>query len=287
MKKLRRKLLIAITAVVVLLLVVVVGLLVFIDSAARQTITRGGTYATMADTSVARANVSLLGGRMSLTDFAIGNPEGYDKTPYFMRMDDTEVAVENGTLFADTVEIPTLTINGVELYLDKTHSPGNYNQNLARFEDKEKPAATEGGKKVVIRRIEINDITVHVAGIPLVQQLAGDVAFEVNRITLTDVGEGGGLTVAQVFGLVIKAIIASVFQAGDGILPGNVLTEIGHGLGELAWFGVQGVGVVFDVGEGAVNLVGDAVGSVLGGIGDLITGGDDEDEKNNEDKDGG
>lgn len=282
---------------VVLLVVVVVGLVVFVDSAAKATITRGGTYATMADTSVGSARVGLFGGHVALHDFEIGNPEGYEKTPYFMRMDDTEVEVDNGTVFSNNIEIPTLTITGVDLYLDKTGSPGNYNQileNLARFENKEDAEPSEGGKKIVIRLIEINDITVHVAGIPLVQQLAGDVAIEVKQITLTDVGEGGGLTVAQVFGLIIKAVIASVFQAGDGILPGGVLTELGHGLGELAWFGVQGVGVVFDVGEGAVDLlgdgfegIGDAAGSVIDGIGDLFSDDDDDDDKKKEDEDGG
>jgi len=304
-KKSKRKLLVKIaTVLAVVVLVAVLAVMILIDSAAKATITHGGSYATMVDTSVKKADVGLFSGRFDMRDFRIGNPEGYDKTPYFMAMDDMGIDLDSGSVFSDTVEIPELKINGIDLYLDKTGSPGNYNQileNLKRFEsgeapEGEKPESAEGGKKVVIKLVEINDVTVHVAGIPGIQQLAGDVAIKVDQIRLTDVGKDGGVSIPQLFGVLIKAVISAAINAGGSILPDDVLGELGDGLAGLGSLAEMGITEAWDLGgdvlegagevlEGAGDLagdaaegVGDAAGDVVEGIGNLFGGGDDEDD---------
>ncbi|MCB9837734.1 MAG: hypothetical protein H6813_00195 [Phycisphaeraceae bacterium] len=298
-----RKILGAISCLLVLAVVVVVAIVfVAIDSIARVAIEEGGSYATGVTTKVDSADVRVFGGSFEMRGFEIDNPEGF-KSPHFLGMADTRVALSLGSLASDTVRLPELTLAGIDVYLEGTGSGANYNQilkNLKRFEseDQPKPGSGKGqkkagsGKSFVIDTVTIDGVQVNVAGIPGVAQTVGDVTIDVPKIELHGVGSQGGMSLAEVVNLIVKTVLSATIEAGGGIIPADVLNDLGGQLAQLESLGDLGITAVGDVGdiagqigeeaakavgdvaEGAGKALDDAAKDVTKGIGDLLGGGD-------------
>jgi len=290
---------------VVLIIVVALGA---IDSIAKATIEKGGSYATGVETTVDSTDISLLGGTFQMTGFDIGNPEGFT-SPHFLGMQETKVALSVGSLTKESIRLPELTLRQIDVYLEGSGQAANYNQilnNLKRFESGEKPKDDGGGKggsgkTFVIDVLTIDGVEVNVAGIPGIAQAVGDVTVNVPRIELNGVGSQGGLSMAELIDLIVKTVLSATVEAGGGIIPADVLNELGSGLEGLESLGDLGITAIGDVGEvagqigeeatkaieGAADEAGkaidDAAKQIEKGIGDLLGGGG----KKDDDKDGG
>ncbi|MEO1583595.1 MAG: AsmA family protein [Planctomycetota bacterium] len=282
MKKL--KILLGVVGVILALLIgVVVVAFVAIDQVAKQGVERGATYALDVPTTLDGADVDIFGGAVGLAGLTIANPEGYD-TPHFLSLGSADAAVDLATLQEDTVEVPALIIDGIDIYLDKEDGKANYDvilDNLKRFEKASDPDAPEAPpaaedpdapkKKFVIRKIEVRNVTAHVEFVPL----AGDLArttVTVPEIILEDVGEKDPVTIAKLTNVLIKAIFASVISVGSDVLPAGVIDGLNAGLGGLTDLASSGIGMGIDVGEGVVNIVGDVGGVAVGAAGDVLKG---------------
>ena len=261
---------------VVLLIAVGVGA---IDAIAKTAIEKGGSYATGVETTVGSADIGILSGTFQMSEFNIDNPEGFD-SPYFLGMDDTRVALSIGSLRQQTVRLPELTLGGIEVYLEGNGAGANYNMilaNLKRFESEGKPKGDgrpdkgkEGsGKDFVIDVITIDGVTVNVAGIPGIAQTVGDVAINVPKIELTGVGSQGGMSMAEIVNLIIKTILSATVEAGGGIIPADILNDLGGQLAQLESLGDLGITAIGDVGDLAGRL-GDEAGKALEDVGGAI-----------------
>jgi hypothetical protein len=103
--------------VVVLLVVVVVGAWVMIDSLAKHAVQQGGEYALGVPTTVDTLTLSLLGGSLRMDTLNVANPAGY-KGAHLMRTGKFNLAVDTGSVFGDTVRIPTLELDGLDLIIE-------------------------------------------------------------------------------------------------------------------------------------------------------------------------
>jgi len=262
--------------VVVIVLVVVVALST-IDTIAKTAIEAGGSYATGVETTVNSADVGILSGTFEMTGFDIANPEGFT-SPHFLGMADTRVALSIGSLTKETIRLPELTLAGIDVYLDGNGSKANYNMilaNLKRFESEDKakgggkPGKGKGGsgKSFVIDVVTIDGVTVNVAGIPGIAQTVGDVSIDVPKIELKGVGSQGGMSMAEIVNLIIKTILSATIEAGGGILPADVLQDLGGQLAQLESLGDLGISAVGDVGDIAGQL-GEEAGKALEGVAD-------------------
>ncbi|MEM8758185.1 MAG: AsmA family protein [Planctomycetota bacterium] len=270
------KILLGVVIVVVLLLVAaVVGAFVFIDSVARSGVEQGASYALDVPTTLDSADVDVFGGTVDLAGLTIDNPEGYD-TPHFFRLDSASAALDTGTLQSDVVEMSSLVIDGIDVYLDKEGGKANYEQileNLKRFESGEPPEdETEAdpnatGKTFVIREVKILNVTAHVELLPLGGELTRSEII-VPEIILSDVGEKDPLTVATLTNILIKSVFASIVNVGGGALPGAIADGLNAGLGGLTDLATSGIGMGVDLGEGVINVVGDVGGAAGQAIGD-------------------
>lgn len=277
------KTLIKMVAVLLILLVLAtVAVALYIDTIAKTAIERGATYALGVETTLGSADVGLWSGTFSMGDMTIANPAGFE-SPYFTHLGQGDVEVALKTLRQETVELPTLTLTDLEIYLDKKEGKANYDvilENLKRFESQENAQDDAGGKKFIIEEVLIKNIMVHVQLLPL----GGDLTkldVPIDEVRLRNVGSGtdGSVLMSELTSVIIKAVLAAIVQKGGGLIPSDILGDLGQGLGSLAEMGLDAVtglgdrikdagGELDDITEGigdAIKSIGDGLGGLLGG----------------------
>ena len=244
-----------IAVLVVLLIVGIVGVVFLglsqIDRIAKEAIERGGTYAMQVDTTVETVDVNLTAGTATMNGLNIANPNGFD-TDHFINLGDSSASVNIETINSDTIVMPEITLSGIDVILDKGGNPSNYNtilNSLKRFESKEEatPDSAQPGKKLVIDRLLLENINIRVANMPGLSLAVGDVAVNIPEIELRDVGKEESMTTSEVINLVVKTVLAAAVEAGGGIIPGDVLGELGNGLAGLESLGDMGIKAISDL----------------------------------------
>ena len=248
----------AIKIIVVLILLIVisvVGLFMFafakIDSIAKEAVERGGTYAMQVETTVEKVDVDLTGGSATMSGLNIANPDGFD-TDHFFALANTSASVDIQSINSPKIIMPEITLTGIDVILDKGGNPSNYNkilENLQRFESDEDTgtAPSEGGKSIVIQSLKLQDINIRVANMPGVSLAVGDVAINIPEIELQNIGEKESMSAGDIINLVVKTVLAAAVEAGGGILPGDVLGELGNGLSGLTSLGDLGIDAISDL----------------------------------------
>jgi len=306
--KLVKRLGIVLGVIVVLLIVGVVILLVSIDAVAKTGIEKGATYALGVPTTLKSADIRVFSGKFALNGLDVANPEGFDKD-HFLALGNGKVDVSYATLRKPTIELPLFQLDDVSLNLEKSSKGSNYGiilDNLKKFDSGEKPKenAPKSEKKLVIKKININDIEVHVEFLPIGGMLT-ERDIRIDHIELTDVGKDGGVKTSELIGIIMQAILAS----GGDLIPADMLGDLNAGLEGLTDLGEMGIGVategVEQIGavagqaaeaageaadaagealEDAADQVGGALDDAAKGIGGLLGGGDD-DKKDDKKKD--
>jgi len=298
MKRLRK----IIVGVLVGLFVILAATLIWIDHVADVAVETGATYALGVETSLGAMDVGIVSGSIEMGDLKIANPEGFD-TPHFLRLSSGRVAVTLGSLLQDQVEVPELSLAGVNMNLEKKGGRSNYQvilDSLKKFESAEDASKSDDvadGKRFVVRRVSITDVNVQVDALPVGGELTR-IPLKIERIELENIGtgEGNGAGVAQIINTITQAILSSVANVGGGLIPADIAGELNAGLSTLSALGGASVEVlgdvtatvggevkrVTDIGQGAVKELGDGakeaakeldgVGKKLGeGIGGIFT----------------
>jgi hypothetical protein len=264
--------------VTIIVLALIIGLL-FINGIARRGIQSGATYALGVETQVSSVSIGLVSGRMGLSGLRVANPQGYT-SPHFVTLGDGKVEVSLGSLSQDTIQIPELRLSDVDLVLERHGGKANYDVILANIErvagGKSKPRQEPGpDKKLVIGQLLIRNVTVHadLLGVPgefgAVANQVASITIPIDEIRLQNVGKtgsgvgGSGITVAQLSGLVIEAILAAAVEKGGGVLPPDVVNGIKGGLANLGSLGGQSLEVIGGTVQEATKAAGQA-GQVAG-----------------------
>lgn len=259
-----------IVGLVLVVAVVVVGAVALanLDRAAKIGIERGGSYALGVDTTLASADIGVMSGTFSMNELVITNPPGFN-TPHFFAMNSGNVSVSYGSLMEDTIVLPELKLDGIDVHLDKESGASNYQtimDNLKRFESGDAPAEPqpEGapGKKLIIQKLDITGITVHADVLG-----SEPTTVAVDAIHLTNVGSEGGdsMELAGVAAVVVKAVMLAAIQAGAGVFPDAMLGELQNGLAGLDSLSDLGIGIGAEFG-GAVQDLGGLADDLSNGV---------------------
>ncbi len=266
--------------VLVVLVVVVVGVIgyVMIDRIAKTGIQEGGTYAMGVETKLDGIHVGLLSGKVSLDGLSVANPEGFN-ADHFMSLGDGSVEVTLGSLMGDKVEVPLLTLNHINLSLEKDKGTANYQVILDHLAEvtggSDEPAEDTGaeeGKKFVINELVITDVRVKA------EVIGGmSVPITIPEIRLTDIGTESdkGVLLKDLTGIILTAILTSVVEQAGDLLPGGIGEGLQGGLAAVGDLGDFGVQVVGDVTAQASEMAGKAaekLGESAGQIGDKLGG---------------
>lgn len=251
-----KKLVYAALGLVLLFVLGVVVVFMSIDSIAKRAIEKGGTYALGTDTSVSSVSVGVFKGEFSLSSLKVANPTSGEKfaSPHFLTLGKGATAVSLSTIRQPTVEIPTLTLNDIDAYIERKGSATNYGTILDHLKqvtggDKPAPAATDE-KKFVIHELKLTNITIHVdvsaavlpGGLGSVGDAVGSmtkVTIPIEKIELKDVGKtgeglgGSGVTMSQLSGIIVKAVLDAAARNGGGLIPGDLLGDLNGKLSSL------------------------------------------------------
>ncbi len=239
-----------------LLIALVVGIgLYSIDKLARVGIEKGATFALGVPTTLADFKLGIFAGTVGLHELDIANPEGFTDRN-FMQLADARLAVSLATLSSDRIVVPEFKLTGINLNLERRMTGSNYTQiieNLDRLsspaaDDDKKPDEQSGGKHFVISNVVIEDINVKVNMIPLGGKITS-VPVAIPRIELHDLGtdSDNGLAMAELSGIIMKALLESVVVHAGGLLPPEIAGELKNGLESLAALGEVPIKLVGDV----------------------------------------
>ena len=245
-----KKLLIAMLIFVVLIVLTAIGVFVYLDTAAKAAVEKGGTYATGVTTTLKSADVKPFAGQFAMDGLNVANPDGYD-TKHFMTLASGDVALSLGSLMDDTIRLPHLKLSDIDMNLVKKDGKANYQTILDNLKKLSPEKPDPNAKKYVIETVDIRNVNVHV------NMLGQNVDVPIETITLKNVGTGGqGVDIAQLSGVLIKSIFTAVVQQGGGLIPTDLLGDLTKGLGDLA--NLDKLGEIADIGGEIAGKAGDA-----------------------------
>jgi hypothetical protein len=199
-----------------------------------------------------------------------------------------QVRVSLGSLMKDTVVVPQLELQHIDVNLEKKNGKANYAAILDNLKGQDKQDKdTQPGKKFIIQNLLIRDVTVHADVLP-VGGKATRMDVTIPEIRLKDVGSDSdkGVVLAQVANVVVKAVLTAVVRKAGNVLPADVIGGLGEGLTQLegmSKFGLQTAGDLANLAGQVLNPdqaqkggkeVLDGAGKVLEDVGGLLSGGD-------------
>ncbi len=256
------KILISVLVVLVVLIAVVALLTkLFGDRALKVGIEAGAERSIQVGVHLDDVSLSIFGGTLNLKNLIVDNPEGYQH-PNMLKVGNTYVSVNIRSLLSDTVEVKKIQLDDVYLTVEQNGVTNNLQQILNNLPKDDAP--DEPGKNLRIKELQINGVTVEAKLLPIPGQ-ADTVRLRVAPITLTNLGTEEDINVAQLTGLILAAIARSVMEQGKGLLPLDMINDLGKGL--------LGVGTeLFKHGTGVGKGVLEGAGDVGKGATDAIRG---------------
>ena len=277
---------------------VVLGIVGF-NGIARRAIESGGSYALGVETKVDSVRIGLFSGRFGLNGLRVANPSGYT-SPHFLSLGSGDVAVDAQSVGQPVLKVPSLALADIDVHLQKREGASNYQvilDHVKQVSDRlgggggsssgggggSSGGSSGGGTKLVIGRLTIRNVKVHAdllgAGGAVGQALnsATSVTLPIDEIALENVGQTGtgvggtGVTVGQLASIIVQAVLGAAAEKGAGILPGDLLGDLGgqlaglNGLKDIPTKVIGGAAEkVQEIGQKAAGEIGQKVGGEAG-----------------------
>lgn len=287
-----KKVLIAAIALVVLVIAIVVISFLSIDSIAKAAIEKGGTYALGVPTTLDSANVGIMAGKFSMSGLKVANPAGGYTSPAFLSLGSGGVSVSFTTLKQPVVELPTFSLENLDVSLEKKDSKANYAVILDNL-NKLKAASGGGGaskpapssdseKRFVIKELLLRNIKISVdlIGGPGAIGKLTKINIPIDEIKLENVGQTGtgvggtGVTMSQLASIIVQAVLAAAADKGGGLLPADILGDLKGGLANLGDLDKLGMNVLAkapaELEKQAEKAIDDATKKLPGAAGDAV-----------------
>jgi len=224
MKKLKL-LRIIILVVVVLVVGAVVAVHLFAGRALKAGIETAGTRKLEVGVQVADVDLSLLAGRVGLSNLQIDNPPGYQHER-LLELRSGRVEADIGSLLTDTVNIRDIKLDGVVVTLEQRGVTSNNLQDvIAKIRSKHKPDSEPSGKKLHIDNLEISNVEVKLKALPVPGKM-DTVTLKLKPIKMTDLGGDKKLDTGALAVKVLVAIAGGIAQQGVDILPEEVIGQM-------------------------------------------------------------
>ena len=229
-----KKILLRLILILVILVVVVVAVgLIFINPIAKSGVEKGTTAALGVDTTVDKVSISLLNGQVVLDGLNVSNPEGFITT-HLVHTGKFDIQVDPGSLFSDTVEIRKFELDGVDLHIEQKLPTSNISKIMDYIKGSSKDDAKKKdtpSKTIHADRILVKNVTAHFH--LLTSKSSLDVKVPQIVITNFTSDKPGGIA-GQLASQLFPAILASVLQEAQGLVPTDFLNDLDSQVLDLA-----------------------------------------------------
>jgi hypothetical protein len=258
-------------AAIVLLLVILIASIagkLYGDRLIKWGIEKAGSSALKVPVGLESANLSVLGGSLSLKNLSIGNPPEYQHKQ-FLELKNASVKIKPASLLSGTIRIPEIKLNGINVVLEEKDIRSNNLQdilkNISAGEGKQTDKTKQAeGKKLRIDYLELTDISVQVKLLPLPGKV-DTIPLKLPPIKMTDIGKDGKTDTAALVSKIIVAISAGIAKSGAGLLPDDITKSLNSTLKGLGQIGGQLLEGGKNIGEGVGGKIKD-IGGVLQGL---------------------
>ncbi len=221
------------TVLVLVALLVVGGVIAYIslDGFLKRTVETQSTSSLKLSTTLNRAHLSLLGGKLNLNRLRIASPHGFS-APHMLELGDTNLAVRYGQLRKDPIHVQSLTLNQPRLVIEQSNGAVNFKKAMDGIPASDK--SSEKPVKLIIDELKMQDaqVVIH-PGLPGVLQ---EIVVPVPSITLKNVGSGrgsqNGAAIKDVAMAVVTALAGSAAQSGS--LPPELKAVLQLNVGQVA-----------------------------------------------------
>lgn len=234
-----------------------------INGLIRSGVETAGSSALGVDVKLGGADLSLLGGRMAMSDFKVANPKGF-ATDSLIELKHAEVTVRPSDLLGDEITIESIIAESpsvtIEQSLNGTNAKvimGNIQAGEPKEEkpEKEKPKEDKPEKEKTyrIKLLRITGAKVTFASFLTAKQ---PVTVPLPEIRIEDLSnaDGTGLTLAKVFERVLVEIIQTALKEGKGIIPASISNDV---IGDVSQFVPEFAGDMMDKAKGLMEEAGE------------------------------
>ena len=218
--KLFKILRIVVIVLLLLILVVSIGGRLYGGRLVKWGIEKAGSNALKVPVGLEKANLSILGGSLSLKNLSIGNPSEYQHKQ-FLELKTGSIKVKTASLLGSTIRIPEIKLNGINVVLEQKDIRSNNIQdilkNISAGEEKQADKTKQAeGKKLRIDYLELTDISVQVKLLPLPGKV-DTIPLKLPPIKMKDIGNDGKTDTAALVSKIIVAISAGIAESGAGL----------------------------------------------------------------------
>ena len=202
-----------------------------LDSIVRRTIQTEATKSLKLRTTLSRAHLSLLGGKVDLKGLRIASPPGFS-SPEMLELGAIDVAVKYDQLRKDPIHVESLTIDRPKFVIEQSHGALNFKKAIDRIP----PSQGSSGKpmKLVIDEVNVRDAQVIIR--PGLPGMAQEMTVSVPSIALKNVGSGSGsqngAAIKDVASVVLAALAGSAAKSAS--VPAALTAILHLNVGQVA-----------------------------------------------------
>lgn len=245
-----------------LILIALVALVInmFGDRALKIGIEAGAEKALKVGVRLDNITLSILGGKLNLNNLEVDNPQGY-QNPNLLKISSAYMALNTRSLLSDTVEMEKLQFDNISLTIEQKGLTSNLQEILNNLPKSDAPPQPDAkpSKQLKIKELKINGVEVNVKLLP-VPGRADTLNLQLAPITLTNLGGDEKIDVAELTAVILKAIAGGVMEKGKGVLPLDMINDLGKGVMGVGQEVLEGVGKEIikgtdDIGKGATEAI--------------------------------
>ncbi|RYG86286.1 AsmA family protein, partial [bacterium] len=224
-------------------LLVIVGVVVVIlslNSIVRVAVEKGSTKSLQIPTSLGGARLALLSGDVSLKDYEVASPEGFD-APHMLTLGSLSVDTSYGKVFGEPVAIDAIRIDKPKLVLEFKGTKSNIKavaDKLASGTGGDQPQPTPTDDKTAKpMKLIIDQLNVDGASVVLKTDLLGgkEYTIDVPAISMAGIGNADGNRNGEEVGKVVSQVISRLTLEAQksGKIPPELAAILNSDLDEL------------------------------------------------------
>jgi AsmA family len=254
---------------VLLIILAIVITVKSLDGILRSAVQTEATNSLNLPTTLGGVDLSLLGGKLSLSDLAIASPKGFSAAQMFT-LGTAAVNVSYGQLRGNPIRIDAITLDKPKIVIEQSGGKLNLQALTSNSASSSTPPSTESKSSSTMKLI-INKLTISNADVTLRPDIPGipaEIPLTIPTIDLQNIGNadgaGNGAAIKEVVAQILQAVESKAGESGNlppevkALLSGN-LSQIGDAVKEKAGNAIK------DLKSGNTDAAKNALNGLLGG----------------------